>query len=156
MGCVITADASYIGGIEHTSGSEYWWLRISPEGRRTTITEPRTSRRISDLMRTTITTTTSNNNNNTTTTTRLSNNKYDDELDGVIVSNSSNNKSCRLHANLSVVGDNNTDTNQLLSSAAVSLTTAEEDVFLIDDVDIIDDPRMYLLTEGKNIVIKLV
>lgn len=33
------AEASYIGGYE--GATEYWWMRISPEGKRTQVTEPR-------------------------------------------------------------------------------------------------------------------
>lgn len=32
------AEASYIGGYE--GATEYWWMRISPEGKRTQVTEP--------------------------------------------------------------------------------------------------------------------
>lgn len=33
------AEVSYIGG--HEGPTEYWWMRISPEGKRTQVTEPR-------------------------------------------------------------------------------------------------------------------
>jgi hypothetical protein len=36
---VAVAEVSYIGGYEGLS--EYWWMRISPEGKRTQVTEPR-------------------------------------------------------------------------------------------------------------------
>ena len=32
------AEVSYIGGYE--GATEYWWMRISPEGRRSQVTEP--------------------------------------------------------------------------------------------------------------------
>jgi hypothetical protein len=39
VGSVAVAEVSYIGGYEGLS--EYWWMRISPEGKRTQVTEPR-------------------------------------------------------------------------------------------------------------------
>ena len=39
VGTHAVAETSYIGGYE--GATEYWWMRISPEGKRTQVTEPR-------------------------------------------------------------------------------------------------------------------
>ena len=38
VGTLAVAEVCYIGG--HEGPTEYWWMRISPEGRRTQVTEP--------------------------------------------------------------------------------------------------------------------
>jgi len=39
VGTLAVAEISYIGGFE--GPTEYWWMRISPEGKRTQVTEPK-------------------------------------------------------------------------------------------------------------------
>eukprot|EP01038_Epipyxis_sp_PR26KG_P011926 gene11926-15960_t len=42
IGSQLLATTSYIGGVEGTS--EFWWMRVTPEGKRVQLTEPKKSR----------------------------------------------------------------------------------------------------------------